>query len=117
MADQFHYLVDAVAEILGQPLVANDGIRRYGKHSWRATGAVYLTSLRMELHRIQLLARWSSPVIMHYARLAPLANVAEHVRELQVADNMSDMVKKIEGRRGEHGKSSQHHGRDHKEAS
>ena len=90
-------LVDAIAELLGQPLCTKSGVRRYGKHSWRATGAVYLTSLRMELYRIQLLARWSSPVIMHYARLAPLTNITEHVRELQVAENMSNMIKNIKG--------------------
>ena len=92
-------LVDAIAELLGQPLFTKSGARRYGTHSWRATGAVYLTSLRMELYRTQLLARWCYPVIMHYARWAPLTNITEHVRELQVAENMSKVIKNVKGGR------------------
>ena len=64
-------LVEAIAVRAGQPLVTNIGINRFGKHSWRSTGAVYLTSLGIELFRIQLMAIWSSPVIMRYCRLAP----------------------------------------------
>ena len=88
-------LIEAIAQRLGEPLTTKTGINRYGKHSWRATGAVYLTGLRMELFRIQLMARWSSPVIMRYARLSPLSNITDHVRGLQTSNNMAKIVDRI----------------------
>ena len=88
-------LVEAIAVRVGEPLVTKAGTNRFGKHSWRATGAVYLTSLRMELFRIQLMARWSSPVIMRYARLSPLTDITDHVKELQVSNNLAKIVDRI----------------------
>ena len=46
-----------------------------GKHSFQSTGAVYLSSLGIELLKIQMLARWASPIITHYTRLAPLRSI------------------------------------------
>ena len=73
-------LVEWIATAIGEPLKTKAGARRYGKHSWRSTGAVWLTSQRVELFRVQLLARWASSVIVHYARLAPLHGLTEHVK-------------------------------------
>ena len=50
-------LVEELASITGEPLLTAAGQKRYGRHSWRSTGAVRLTSKRVELFRIQLLAR------------------------------------------------------------
>ena len=58
-------------------------------------GGVYLTGLRMELFRIQLMARWSSPVVMRYARLSPLSNITDQVRELRTSNNMANIVDRI----------------------
>ena len=85
-------LVEAIAVRAGQPLHTKTGINRFGKHSWRSTGAVYLTGLGLELYRIQLLARWSSPVVMRYCRLAPLSSITDHVREHQAANNVSKLI-------------------------
>ena len=63
-------LVEEIATRLGEPLTTSSGQRRYGKHSWRATGARYLASLQLEVYKIQLLARWLSPIVLHYVRLA-----------------------------------------------
>ena len=68
-------LVDELATRSGESLVTPDGQRRYGKHSFRSTGAVYLSSLGIELLKIQMLARWASPIITHYTRLAPLRSI------------------------------------------
>ena len=88
-------VVEAIATRLGERLVAKAGVNRYGKHSWRAMGAVYLTGLRMELYRIQLMARWTSQVIMRYARLSPLSSITDHVRELQTSNSMAKLVDRI----------------------
>ena len=68
-------LVDALATRTGESIITPDGQRRYGKHSFRNTGAVYLSSLGIELLKIQMLARWASPIITHYTRLAPLRSI------------------------------------------
>ena len=41
------------------------------------------------------MARWSSPVIMRYARLRPLSNITDHVRELQTSNDMANIVDRI----------------------
>ena len=80
--------VDDLAAKVGELLCLPSGVRRYGKHSFRSTGAVILTSLRIELFRIQLLARWASPVIMHYARNAPLEALTGLVKEAITTDSL-----------------------------
>ena len=72
--------VEFLADKTGQPLKTKSGVNRFGKHSWRSTGAVWLTAMRLEMFRIQLLARWSHRVIIYYARLAPLTGLTEHVK-------------------------------------
>ena len=53
---------------------------------------MYLTALGLELFRIQLLARGSSPVIMRYCRIAPLTTITYHVKEHQAAKNVSTFI-------------------------
>ena len=36
-------LVDALAVASGEEVTNSDGMRRFGRHSWRSTGAVWLT--------------------------------------------------------------------------
>ena len=68
-------LVDALALKSGEQLETPDGQRAYDQHSCRSTGPVYLSSLGIELLKIQMLARWASPIITHYTRLAPLRSI------------------------------------------
>ena len=68
-------LVDELATRCDEPLENKLGQRRFGKHSFRSMGAVYLSALGIELLKIQMLARWSSHIITHYTRLAPLKSI------------------------------------------
>ena len=68
-------LVDELARWSGEDVLTPEGQRRYGKHSFRSTGAVYLSSIGIELLKIQMLARWASTIITHYTRLAPLRSI------------------------------------------
>ena len=69
-------LVEWIAGKTGEAIVDDEGRRKFGKHSWRSTGAVYLTGVvGIEILKVQLLARWASPIITHYTRLAPFAVV------------------------------------------
>ena len=86
-------LIERLAQLAGEPIFTAAGQRRYGRHSWISTGAVYLASKGVELQRIQLLARWSSPIILHYARLAPLSGLTAHLRELEEVNSLGKVVK------------------------
>ena len=79
-------LVEELARRSGEETVTKDCSKRYGKHSWRATGAVLFMLIGMVLINIMMLARWSSPVTTHYARLAPLTGfiIPESYRVLWV---------------------------------
>ena len=74
-------LIEELATMLGLPLYDKHGRRIYGKHSWRAAGAVYLTKIGLHVYKIQLLPRWASPLITHYARLAPLKSLATDMKK------------------------------------
>ena len=95
-ADAQVELIETLAQLLGEPLAHKSGVHKFGRHPWRATGAVHLTGKRLELFRVQLLARWASPVILHYARLAPLVGLTEHVRELQEVESLSTVANGIQ---------------------
>ena len=60
------------AHLTGESIHDDFGERRFGKHSWRSSGAVFLSALGIDVHKIQLLARCNSPIVVHYTRLAPL---------------------------------------------
>ena len=90
-------LVEHFAAALGEALTSPSGGRRFGKHTWRATGAVYLSSLQLELFKIQLLARWSSPIILHYARSAPLVGMTAHVASLQSGTSLAKTLREFKG--------------------
>ena len=75
-------LVDELAVRSGESVTNADGLRRFGRHSWRSTGAVWLTgTMGIEVLKVQMMARWSSPVVTHYTRLAPLKAITSDFRK------------------------------------
>ena len=90
--------IEHVAAALFEPLVDERGVRRFGGHSLRVTGARTLAALGVDLVRIQLMARWSSDVVLRYVAEAPLATMtaayragvaAQSVREMSAAEVQS----------------------------
>ena len=73
-------LVDDLATRAGEPILDDDGDKLYGNHSWRTGGAVYLTSIGIDPYKVNLLARWKSPMITHYAKLAPSKAIASEFK-------------------------------------
>ena len=63
---------EAIASALDEPLYTPDGVRRYGGHSARVTGAQSLAAHGVEVLKIRILARHSSDAIMRYVADAPL---------------------------------------------
>ena len=76
-ADSMLELIETLAQLTGESMVTAEGKNRFGRHSWRAAGAVYLTSLGLEVVKIHMLARWESALITHYALLAPLKTLGD----------------------------------------
>ena len=87
--------VDALAAMAGCKLTLPSGARKFGKHSFRSTGAVLLSKLGIELFKIQLLARWASPVVLHYAREAPLETLTTQVKSSIAGDTVKELVDKL----------------------
>ena len=72
--------IEHIAELLGEPLVDVQGIRRFGGHTLRVTGARTLAGMGIDLMLIQLMARWSSDVVLRYVAEAPLAKLSDTYR-------------------------------------
>ena len=80
-------LIEQLAKAVGEQTLTAAGQERFGRHSWRSTGAVWLAGMRLDLYRVQLFAIWASAMVLHYARLAPLKDITEHVRELETVNS------------------------------
>ena len=64
-------LIEELAHLTGERLYNKAGKKRFGKHSWRSTGAVHLGECGLETNKISLMGRWFCAVVLHYTRLAP----------------------------------------------
>ena len=84
-ADAMLELIEELAVLTGEPLITPEGMRRFGRHSWRGAGAVRLTGeLNLSPMKVSMIARWDSDLILHYARLAQLKGIAEDVKKALV---------------------------------
>ena len=95
-AEAMTAVIEALAVLIGESVLTPDGRNRFGKHSWRSTGAVYLTGLGVEVFNIQLLARWASEVVTHYTRLAPLKTITADYKKA-ILDRSGDKPKETSG--------------------
>ncbi len=66
---------EAIGALLGQPLVSDTGVRMFGGHSARVTGAQALASFGVDINKIRILARHSGETILRYVADAPLASL------------------------------------------
>ena len=54
-----------------------DGAKMLGGHSMRLAGARLLSSSGLHLYQVELMARWKSPMLLHYAQTAPLKRLTQ----------------------------------------
>ena len=87
--------IEAVAVLMNEPLHTDKGIRRFGKHSFRATGAVFLALMGIAVEKIQLMGRWSCGVVVHYTRTAPLKSIAEDFKQDEVERKAVENAKEV----------------------
>jgi outer membrane murein-binding lipoprotein Lpp len=66
---------EALGSLLGQPLVSETGIRMFGGHTARVTGAQALAAVGVEINKIRILARRSGESILRYVADAPLKSL------------------------------------------
>ena len=66
---------EALGSLLGQPLFNATGVRLFGGHSPRVTGAQALAAAGIEINKIRILARHSGETILRYVAEAPLKSL------------------------------------------
>ena len=66
---------EAIGDLLGQPLTSIDGLRLFGVHTPRVTGAQTFVAMGIEVNKIRILARRSGDTILPYAAEAPLRSL------------------------------------------
>ncbi len=63
---------ELLGTLLGQPIVSPDGLRLFGGHTARVTGARTFAAAGLEVNKIRILARHSGDTILRYVADAPL---------------------------------------------
>ena len=87
--------MELIAAALGDEVRDQAGQRRFTGHTFRVQGAQFLASMGLELFKIQLLARWASPIIMRYAATAPLRAITGDFRRLRQQSSLDDVIKEV----------------------
>ena len=66
---------EQIGLLCGQPLWSEQGLRLFGGHSPRVTGARFYAGAGLEVDKIRILARHAGDMILRYVRDAPLATI------------------------------------------
>ena len=85
-------------ERVGEPTHDEDGEKLLGGHSMRLAGARYLASSGLRIYQIELMARWKSPMILHYARSAPLTRLTQQFQDLTTRQNLNEILDDLQQR-------------------
>ena len=103
---------ERLAQQLGEPLRDALGRRRFTGHLLRVLGARELATAGIEIFKIQLLARWRSPIVLRYAQDAPLAALTTDFNTRRQANDLGQMIEAVKS-----GEASQRKKLEHIEAS
>ena len=68
---------------------------RFGEHVMRVMAAQFLARRRVDLYRIQLLARWGSDAVLRYVQDAPLAVQEEISSEVMLSPTLRDVTASV----------------------
>ena len=72
--------IEAMAILLGLPIVSSDGTRLYGEHTWRVGGSRHMHRMGIDVPTIMRLARWGSDVVLRYLSDAVLTTLTSRYR-------------------------------------
>ena len=70
------------AEMAGMQVCDSEGHHRLSGHTFRITGARYLSAAGLDPITIQLLGRWGSNVVLTYLAEAPLMSLNQRLKPL-----------------------------------
>eukprot|EP00971_Amphidinium_carterae_P349352 6490973-Amphidinium_carterae.1 len=87
--------IRAAAQKVGIGVHDEYGQPKFGGHSLRTGGAHYLAQHGVELLKIELLGRWRSPLVTHYAGLAPLADLAADLNRRKLGHHLREVVEQV----------------------
>ena len=76
----------------GLSVVDADGSELLGGHSLRTGGAVLLASEGVHIYQIELMARWKSAMLIHYAKTAPLKKMSRDYVRNKVQQELHDRL-------------------------
>ena len=74
----------------GSAISDSHGRSLFGGHSLRTGGAVLLASIGLDISITECLARWNSPMLVHYAKQAPLKNLTNEYKK-RVSSGVSEL--------------------------
>ena len=89
--------IECIAALTGQPLVTETGVRRFGGHSLRVSGAQDMARRGVHIAVIQLMARWSSDIVLRYVSEVPLEGLSESYRR-SISDECTSSSADLLGR-------------------
>eukprot|EP00971_Amphidinium_carterae_P048008 945238-Amphidinium_carterae.2 len=70
-------VVDSLRALANSAGMDTEQVSHITGHAFRAIGARFLASVGLDIGVIMLAARWSSPIVYHYAREAPLMSITQ----------------------------------------
>ena len=88
--------IENLADAVGERLHTEAGCKRFGGHTPRVTGAQYWASIGLEVFKIQILARWGSPVILRYVSEAPLQTITVDVQKRASLDKVWSAISELD---------------------
>jgi hypothetical protein len=83
---------EAIGTLLGQPLVGDTGIRLFGGHTPRVTGAQALAAAGVEINKVRILARHSGEAILRYVADAPLRSLRADLGVLSTRNTLGSAL-------------------------
>ena len=89
-------LILEVADFFNEPLVNKMGQSQFGKHGWRATGAVFLGEAGVEIQKIMMIGRWHCNVVLLYTRNAPISDIAGDLKRARHINELHNTGTKID---------------------
>jgi integrase len=80
--------IRSAAEMLGERRLGSSGVQRFGGHSLRSTGTVFLAKAGVDVWRIQALGRWGSDAVRGYLRGAHVEGLSSISLEAQLGRSL-----------------------------
>ena len=81
----------------GLPILDDQSRPLYGGHSLRTGGAVALASMGVDATRIEAMARWKSPMLLHYIKSAPLKSITKEYKLCKASSSNEHVAPAVGG--------------------